>query len=124
MTTEEFEWHLMACLHGPSSGKIARRVLDIAFADAEVGKALGDAMINMIGQATDGNDEAIFELAVLAHLSEIKPVRGDTIKWSTRKYNALQRVRARLAASVRKHPDFQRIADMFMLDLDIQAGGD
>jgi hypothetical protein len=117
MTTDEFEGHLMACLHGPNAEKIADLIFSVAFANKDIANVLGDAVAQTICAATAGTDEAIFELAVLAHLDAVKPERGNAITWSTRKYNALQRVRARLAASVRKHPDAERIAEAFMLDL-------
>lgn len=121
MTTEEFEGHLMACLYGPNAEKIADRIVIVALANADVAKVLGDAVAQTICAATDGTDEAVFELAVFAHLSEVKPERGDIMKWAQRKHKALQRVRARLATSLRKHPEAARIAETFMLDLDLAA---
>jgi hypothetical protein len=117
VTTDEFEGHLMAVLYGPNAEKIADRIVIVALANADVAKVLGDAVAQTICAATAGTDEAIFELAVFAHLSEVKPERADTIKWSKKRHKALQRVRARLAASVRKHPEAERIAEAFMLDL-------
>lgn len=113
MTTEEFEGHLMAVLHGPNSGKIAGRIFEVAFADAAVGNALSE----LLGLATDDTDETVFELALLAHLSDLTPKRGDAMAWSVKRHKALQRVRARLASLVCKHPDAQQLAETFMLDL-------
>jgi hypothetical protein len=124
MTTEEFEGHLMAVLHGPNAEKIAERVFVVALANKDIATILGAAVAEAVSEATAGMEESIFELAVLAHLSEVKPKRGDIMKWAALRVDAIQRMRARLAASLRKHPEAERIANEVMLDLDIKAGGD